>query len=153
MREISRGAAIISEEEQFEQRARMELELAQQRQQLPPEHTVATVGMPVEEELAVIEEKVGLPISDIQTGAASPTGAIVAERAIDVETPAAARRAKCRHATERRRSDTRRALVVRGTRSAGRPGDSAPGCARRRIAAGRVSVRMAATPLSRWPKR
>ena len=78
MREISRDAAIISEEEQLEQRARMELELAQQRRQLPPDHEEGTVGIPVEEELSVIESEIGLPMSDIQASqTASPTGAIV----------------------------------------------------------------------------
>ena len=88
LREISRSAAISSEEEQLEQRARMELELAQQRQQLPPEHAAGTVGIPVEEELAVIEQEIGLPLSDIQTGAASPTGAMVSGPRSDAGTPA-----------------------------------------------------------------
>ena len=90
MRDVSREAAVSSEEEQLEQRARMELELAQQRRQLPPEHAAGTVGMPVEEELAVIEQEIGLPLSDIKTGAASPTGAMVSGMAPDADRPAPA---------------------------------------------------------------
>jgi len=87
MREISRDTVLITEEEQFEQRARMELELAQQREQLPPEHNAGTVGVPVEQELRVIEEEIGLPLGEMQNGAASPTGAIVSAAEVIAESP------------------------------------------------------------------
>lgn len=68
---------ILSEEEQMEQRIRMEAELAEQRKSLPDQGEGmpgGTVGEPVEEELSRLEQSYGRIESDEQS---SPTGAVV----------------------------------------------------------------------------
>jgi hypothetical protein len=64
MRDIARDSVILSEDEQLEQRARMERELAMQRKDLPIHQPggddSGTIGEPLESELARLEEELGV---------------------------------------------------------------------------------------------
>ncbi len=85
LREIA-GKPVLTDVEQLEQRRRMEMELAGQREQLPHRDsgeasspdTFGTVGEPVESELArTAGEQPAVQPSPGERAAASPTGAVV----------------------------------------------------------------------------